>query len=226
MDNKEQLKLNMQSALKELGVDLELSAIVIDNSKSADHGDFASNVALKYARSAGKTPLEFANALINELDMNFIEKVEIAGPGFINFFMKKDSLTSVIKKIISENDNYGRGENKNFKINVEFVSANPTGLLHVGTARGAAYGDSLSRILEFAGYDVTREYYINDAGVQIKHLGESAEARYKELLGLPFELPEEGYHGEDVINIVKKIREKYGDLLFLRDGHHIFLLSF
>ena len=101
MDNKEQLKLNIQSALKKLGVDLELSAIVIDNSKSIEHGDFASNVALKYARSAGKTPLEFANALINELDMNLIEKVEIAGPGFINFFMKNDSLQPIVKKILS-----------------------------------------------------------------------------------------------------------------------------
>ncbi len=219
MDNKEQLKLNIQSALKKLGVDLELSAIVIDNSKSVEHGDFASNVALKYARSAGKTPLEFANALINELDMNLIEKVEIAGPGFINFFMKKDSLTSVIKKIISENDNYGRGENKNFKINVEFVSANPTGDLHVGHARGAAIGDSISRILAFDGYDVTREYYINDAGNQIDHLAESIRERIKEYLGLPFELPEDGYHGEDVKNIAEIIAKELGDKLpaFLDD---------
>ena len=219
MDNKEQLKLNIQSALKKLGVDLELSAIVIDNSKSIEHGDFASNVALKYARSAGKTPLEFANALINELDMNLIEKVEIAGPGFINFFMKKDSLTSVVKKIISENDNYGHGENKNFKINVEFVSANPTGDLHVGHARGAAIGDSISRILAFDGYDVTREYYINDAGNQIDHLAESIRERIKEYLGLPFELPEDGYHGEDVKNIAEIIAKELGDKLpaFLDD---------
>ena len=213
MDNKELLKLNIQSALKKLGVNLDISQITIEDSKSPDHGDFASNIALKYARTAGKSPLDFAKDLIANLDQKSIEKIEIAGPGFINFFMKKDSLTGIVKKIIDEKDDYGRGEKKNFKINVEFVSANPTGDLHVGHARGAAIGDSISRILSFDGYDVTREYYINDAGNQIDHLAESIRERIKEYLGLPFELPEDGYHGEDVKVIAKQIADELGNKL-------------
>ena len=225
MDIVDILKLKLQNAFAKLDKQVELNDLIIERSKDLTHGDYATNAAMKLSRLFGSAPRNVAELLIQNIDMEGIDKIEIAGPGFINFFMKNDSLTPVINKIISEGDNYGKGEKKNFKINVEFVSANPTGLLHVGTARGAAYGDSLSRILEFAGYDVTREYYINDAGVQIKHLGESAEARYKELLGLPFELPEDGYHGEDVKNIAKKIREEYGDHLLEREDHLQFFME-
>lgn len=225
MEVKEKLKLNIQAAVKKLGVDLELEKIDIDNSRDLSHGDYASNVALKNAKAFGKAPRELAEQIISGLDMSEIEKVEIAGPGFINFFIKKDSITSIIGKIIDQGDNFGRGENKNKKINVEFVSANPTGLLHVGTARGAAIGDSISRILDFSGYDVTREYYINDAGVQITHLGESIEARYKQLLGLPFELPEDGYHGEDVFDIAKQLKAEFGDDLLSRKDHLQFFMQ-
>ncbi len=219
MESKDLLKLNIQTALKKLGIDLDVSAISVDDSKNPEHGDFASNIALKLARNAGKTPLDFAKELNEALDKSEIERVEIAGPGFINFFMKKDSLTSVVGKIIDEKENYGRGEKKNLKVNVEFVSANPTGDLHVGHARGAAIGDSISRIMEFDGYDVTREYYINDAGNQIDHLGESIRERIKEALGLPFALPDDGYHGVDVINIANQIKDELGDKLsaFLDD---------
>lgn len=213
MDNKETLKLNIQSALKKLGVDLPIEQIIVDNSKDTSHGDFASNVALKNARAAGLSPLDFAKKLVEEIDKSEIDHIEIAGPGFINFFMKKDSLTSVVKKIITEKDDFGRGEKKNIKVNVEFVSANPTGDLHVGHARGAAIGDSISRILDFDGYDVTREYYINDAGNQIDHLGESIRERIKELLGLPFEMPSDGYHGVDVKVIAAQIKDELGDKL-------------
>ena len=216
MDIVEVLKLKLQNAFAKLDKQVELNDLIIERSKDLTPGDYATNAAMKLSRLFATAPRAVAELLIQNIDMDGIEKIEIAGPGFINFFMKNDSLTPVVEKIISQGDEYGRGEKKNFKINVEFVSANPTGLLHVGTARGAAYGDSLSRILEFAGYDVTREYYINDAGSQIKHLGESAMERYKELLGLPFTLPEDGYHGEDVKNITIKIREKYGDKLLER----------
>ena len=225
MDIVEILKTKIQDAFAKLDKQVELTDIIIERSKDLSHGDYATNAAMKLCRLFGAAPRNVAELITQNLDMDGIEKIEIAGPGFINFFLKNDSLTPVVEKIISQGENYGRGEKKNFKINVEFVSANPTGLLHVGTARGAAYGDSLSRILEFAGYDVTREYYINDAGVQIKHLGESAEARYKELLGLPFELPEDGYHGEDVKNIAIKIREKYGDNLLEREDHLQFFMD-
>ena len=221
----ESLKLNLQNAFKKLGFDVALNDIVIEHSRDAAHGDYATNAAMKLCRLFSKPPRDVANLLINELDMSNIEKAEIAGPGFINFFMKNESLQTIIKIIDEKGENFGRQERKNIKINVEFVSANPTGLLHVGTARGAAYGDSLCRILDFAGYDVTREYYINDAGVQILHLGESVEARYKELLGLPFELPEDGYHGEDVKDVAKQILAESGKDLLNRDDHLQFFMK-
>ena len=221
----ESLKLNLQGAFKKLGFDVALNDIIIEHSRDAAHGDYATNAAMKLCRLFSKAPRDVANLLISELDMSNIEKVEIAGPGFINFFMKNESLQSIINIIDEKGDNFGRQERKNFKVNVEFVSANPTGLLHVGTARGAAYGDSLCRILDFAGYDVTREYYINDAGVQITHLGESVEARYKELLGLPFELPEDGYHGEDVVEVAKQIMQESGKDLLNREDHLQFFMK-
>ena len=213
MELKEVLKIKIQKALKELNVDLVLDEIVIENSKDPAHGDYATNVAMKLARTFAKSPRDVASLIIEKFDLEQIDHIEIAGPGFINFYLKNDSLSDVVKKIISLDQDYGRGEKKNKKINVEFVSANPTGDLHVGHARGAAIGDAISRILTFDGYDVTREYYINDAGSQIDHLGESLIERYKELLGLPFKLPEDGYHGQDVAIVAKRIKDEFGDKL-------------
>ena len=206
----DELKQNVQKAFQKLGQEVALSEIVIETSKDSQHGDYATNAAMKFCRLFQKSPRDVASLIIENLDLTNIDKVEIAGPGFINFFMKHDSLQAVVSKILSEGDSFGRGDKKNYRYNVEFVSANPTGLLHVGTARGAAFGDSLSRILEFAGYDVTREYYINDAGMQITNLAKSVEARIQEQLGLPFVLPEDGYHGEDVIDVAKQILEEEG----------------
>ena len=213
MEIKEVLKAKILSALNELGVSLNAADIVIETSKDPAHGDFATNIALKGAREFKKAPLEVAKMIVEKIDKTDIDKIEIAGPGFINIFLAKSSLTDTVSKIISTGDNYGKGDKKSLKINIEFVSANPTGDLHVGHARGAAIGDSLARIFEFNGYDVTREYYINDAGNQIDHLGESLRARYLEALGLPFTLPEDGYHGEDVKNIAKIMVEEKGDSL-------------
>ena len=218
MEISDLLKQNIQLALKELGVDLNLNEIVVENSKDPSHGDYATNVAMKLARVFGKSPRDVAGLIVDIINKDQIDHIEIAGPGFINFYMKNDSITGIVQRIIKENDNFGRSSKKNEKVNVEFVSANPTGDLHVGHARGAAIGDAISRILDFDGYDVTREYYINDAGNQIDHLGESLIERYKEDLGLPFNLPEDGYHGEDVKIIAKKIREKYGDKLLEKDN--------
>ena len=205
------LKNKIQSALSKLGQEVSLNDIIIENSKDKAHGDYASNVAMKFSRLFSKAPRDVATLIINNIDMEGIDKIEIAGPGFINFFMKNDSLQVFVKKIIEEDDQYGRGERKNQKVNVEFVSANPTGLLHVGTARGAAIGDSICRILDFAGYDVTREYYINDAGSQITNLALSIEARYKELFGIEATIPEDGYAGQDIIDIAKQIKDEIGD---------------
>ena len=141
------LKEKIVKAFMEIGLTLSVDEIIIEHSKDPSHGDFATNAALKYSKQLGKNPRDVAALVISHLDMDGIEKVEIAGPGFINFFMKNDSLQKTVRKIIEEDSNYGRGEKKNFKINVEFVSANPTGDLHVGHARGAAIGDSICRIL-------------------------------------------------------------------------------
>lgn len=203
------LKEKIIDALKTINSEnhFEYSDIVIENSKDPIHGDYASNVAMKYSKLFKTSPRLLAEQIINNIDKEKINKIEIAGPGFINFFMKSDSLSSILPIIIQKNEDFGRGEYKNKKINVEFVSANPTGDLHVGHARGAAIGDSVCRILSFAGYDVTREYYINDAGNQINNLALSLIERYKQICGLDYKLPEDGYHGEDILNIAKKIKE-------------------
>ena len=209
--NTEDLKLKIQDAIKKCGFDVPLMDIVIEHSKDPSHGDYATNVAMKLCKLFGKSPRDVALQIIENLDKTGLDKEEIAGPGFINFFLKADSLTNIISRILKEGDCFGKSPSKGKKINVEFVSANPTGILHVGTARGAAYGDSLARILEWNGYDVTREYYINDAGNQIDHLGESLYARYLEQLGRPFDLPEDGYHGQDVVEIAKKLVSEIQD---------------
>ena len=214
MDIVETLKLKIQKALHDLGQEVSLNEIIIEKSKDTTHGDYASNIAMKFARAFGKAPRDVAQLIVDNLDLEGIDKIEIAGPGFINFFMKNDSLQAYVSKILKDGDNFGRLEKKNLKVNVEFVSANPTGLLHVGTARGAAIGDSICRILDFAGYDVTREYYINDAGSQITNLALSIQARYMELFGLKAEIPEDGYAGNDIIEIAKQIKDEMGDKIF------------
>ena len=211
MDIIENIKLKIQKALLDLGQEVALNDIVIEKSKDEAHGDYATNVAMKLSRLFGKAPRDVASMLIEKINRDGIDKIEIAGPGFINFFMKHDSLQAFVNKIITEDENYGRSPRKNFKINVEFVSANPTGILHVGTARGAAIGDSISRILDFAGYDVTKEYYINDAGSQITNLALSIQARYKELFGIQAEIPEDGYAGHDIVEIAETIKNEIGD---------------
>ena len=204
------LKAKLIDAFKKLEVSLSEQDIVIENSRSPEHGDYATNVALKYASRLGKKPFELANFLKDNIDMSSIDHIEIAGPGFINFFIKNDAINSVVKKIIAEGDNYGRGENKNKKINVEFVSANPTGDLHLGHARCAAVGDSICRLYEFAGFDVTREFYVNNAGNQIRTLGLSLDIRLRQLHGEDIDLPEDSYHAKDIIDIAKQYDAEFG----------------
>lgn len=210
MSIEEQIKEQLVKVLAIANINVSINDIVVENSKDPAHGDYASNVALKYASKVGKNPRDFASFIIENIDKSDINHIEIAGPGFINFFMKKDALNSVIAKIINEDNDYGRGENKNFKINVEFVSANPTGDLHLGHARCAAVGDSICRIYEFAGYNVTREYYVNNAGNQIHTLGLSLNIRYRQLNGEEVELPEDSYHANDIIDIAKQFNDEYG----------------
>ena len=203
-----QIKQDIVNALLKLGHEFKLEDIVIEKSKDKSHGDYATNMALRLARLFKTSPLEVAKKIIENIESTNYEKIEIAGPGFINFFLKTSSFNQIISKVISLDNDYGKGEQNNIKINLEFVSANPTGVLHLGHARCAAYGDSLARILSFAGYNVIREYYVNDAGAQVLHLGESIYARYCGLFGKEVEISEDGYLGQDVIEIAKQFKDK------------------
>ncbi|MBU8789873.1 arginine--tRNA ligase [Oceanobacillus caeni] len=201
--------INANLATKE-----ELPDIVLEKPKDKAHGDFAANIAMQLARIAKKAPRQIADEIIQHLDQSkaSIEKVEVAGPGFINFFMKNDFLGDIIPTILEAGETYGKtNTGKGEKIQVEFVSVNPTGDLHLGHARGAAYGDVLCNVLDAAGFEVQREYYINDAGNQIDNLAYSVEARYLQQLGKDVEMPEDGYHGQAIIEIAKKIVAQDGD---------------
>ena len=214
------IEIALKEALKKAMVkcnfveDYEINQITIEIPKEKSHGDYSTNIAMQLTRLLRKNPRMIAEQLIEAIDKEEanIDSIEIAGPGFINMFMKKDALTSIIKEVLAEKDDYGKSDaGKGIKYNVEFVSANPTGDLHLGHAKGAAVGDSICRIMSAAGYDVTREYYINDAGNQIYNLALSLYARYREAFGLDFELPEDGYHGQDIKDIAVKIKEEVGD---------------
>lgn len=216
----------MNQALKEAILDAivsaglaqreEIPAIVLEVPKDKAHGDFATNAAMQLSRIAKKNPRQIAEEILGQLDYGKagIEKAEVAGPGFINFTLSKSYLYPILLQVYREGENYGRttlGNGK--KVQVEFVSANPTGSLHLGHARGAAVGDALCNVLDFAGYDVTREYYINDAGNQIVNLIKSIEARYRQELGQDVEMPEDGYHGEDIKGFAKELVAEQGDKL-------------
>lgn len=210
MNIEQTLKEKLLKVLENQGLSLSANEIEISNTKDKKFGDYASNAALKYAGRISKKPQELASIIVNDIDYDGIEKIEIAGPGFINFFLKNEALNSIVGKILKEKDNYGRAPKKNKKINVEFVSANPTGDLHLGHARIAAVGDSICRIYDFAGYDVTREFYVNDAGNQINLLGVSLNVRYRQLNGEDVELPEDSYHAQDIVDIAKEFNSEYG----------------
>lgn len=194
----------------------ELPAIVLEVPKDKAHGDLATNAAMQLTKIAKRNPRQIAEAIVEHLDTGkgLIEKAEIAGPGFINFTLSKDYLYPVIRLVGEQGDNYGRiNVGQGEKVEVEFVSANPTGSLHLGHARGAAVGDALCNVLDYAGYKVTREYYINDAGNQVANLCKSIETRYLQELGQAAEMPEDGYHGEDIKGFAKELVAERGDEL-------------
>ena len=187
--------------------------IMLEIPKDNRNGDYSTNVAMRLSKQLKNNPQVIANSLKESLEnLDEIERIEIAGPGFINFWLKKSSMANIINTILDKKDDYGSSDTgKGKKYLEEYVSANPTGPLHCGHARGAAWGDSVARIMNKAGYDLTREYYINDAGAQISNLGKSLYGRYRELFGLDFTIPEDGYMGPDVIEIAKQIKETDGD---------------
>lgn len=210
------LKQEIRSAVLKAGLAAEeqIPEVVLEKPKDKSHGDYSTNMAMQLARVAKKAPRQIAEEIRDHIDGSkaSIEKIDIAGPGFINFYMDNSYLTALVPAILEHGHQYGRSNAGNGeKIQVEFVSANPTGDLHLGHARGAAVGDSLCNILDMAGYDVSREYYINDAGNQVHNLALSVEARYFQALGIDKPMPEDGYHGQDVIDIGKDLAEKYDD---------------
>lgn len=215
---KEQLSQLLADAITALITNETLAAGTPTHSQVTDardktHGDFASNIALMLAKKAGKNPRVLAELIIEHLPEHAdLEKVEIAGPGFINFFVKQSASQSVIKVILEQQENWGKsniGEGK--KIQVEFVSANPTGPLHVGHGRGAAYGATVADLLAAVGYNVHREYYVNDAGRQMDILATSVWLRYLKQCGETFAFPSNGYKGDYVFDIAHTAFQEHGD---------------
>ena len=214
------IEISLKEVLRKAIIDLEyvddyaLDQIVIEIPKDKAHGDYSSNLAMQLTKVLRRNPREIAQGIVGAIDKEAgnIDHVEIAGPGFINLFLRKDAMTSIIKEVLEEKDYFGNSDyGQGIKYNVEYVSANPTGDLHLGHAKGAAVGDSICRIMEAAGYDVTREYYINDAGNQITNLALSLYARYLQLFDIDKKLPEDGYHGKDIIEIAKNIKAEIGN---------------
>lgn len=177
-----------------------------------EFGDFATNIAMQSAKIARCAPRQIADAILAELDSPLIERAEIAGAGFINLFLKNDAVYDILKEVLRKGNDYGNLPEKSDEyIQVEYVSANPTGPLHIGHGRGAAFGSALVNLLRAAGYPTQAEYYINDAGNQIDNLAKSVDARYRELLGETIEFPEDGYHGRDIITTAQTIIDEDGD---------------
>ena len=177
-----------------------------------EFGDFATNFAMQSARALRCNPRVLAQYIVDHLDCAYVKRMEIAGPGFLNFYLDPDWVYDMLAHIVEAGENYGNlPKASDEKIQIEYVSANPTGPLHVGHGRGAAVGSALSNLLKAAGYDVEQEYYINDAGNQMNNLARSVNARYLELLGQTCEFPEDGYHGHDIIDTAQRIIDKYGD---------------
>jgi len=193
--------------------------------KNESHGDYSTNIAMLLAKQFKRNPRELAHEMIYALnhDPAIIEKIEVAGPGFINFFFRKDNITSRIATILEEGKNFGRTTtNQGKKANVEFVSANPTGPLTVGHGRNAVSGDTMANLLEATGYEVDREYYFNNAGRQMRVLGDSVRLRYLELLGEALPFPEDYYQGEYISDIARGLYEKHGDSLKNEDPEGLF----
>ena len=213
------MKHALTNALREIitVLDFPKTDIVVQLPKNPEHGDFATNLALKLAGLTGNKPQEIAQAITQKLQEDYpslVESASIAGPGFINISINKEQIVSQLRNVLEKKSDFGRNKAGTGKrVLVEFVSANPTGPLTVGHGRGAILGDVISNILEWNGYNVEREYYYNNAGRQMQKLGESVKSRYLELLGEDTEFPEDGYEGEYIIDIARKIEETDGEAL-------------
>jgi arginyl-tRNA synthetase len=215
----QQLEDLLRAGVEKLRADSVLTtdvepAIELQRPGRPEHGEFATNLALTIAGAAKMPPRKLAEELVSRLPSSeLVERAEVAGPGFINFHLSHRWLEATLHGIAAQRDRYGRGADKGERVQIEFVSANPTGPLHVGSGRNAAYGDALARLLSAAGYEVFREYYINDAGKQMERFGASLHARYLQALGREAEVPEDGYQGEYLAELGKELAVTYGDRL-------------
>lgn len=220
---KETLIEEIKQAILKAELVTEVPEIKIENPKDTKNGDYATNIAMVLTKLAKRNPREIAQAIVDNLDVQKadVSKIDIAGPGFINFYMDNSYLTGIITEALTKKVDFGKGEPKDERILVEYVSANPTGSLHIGHARNAAVGDTLSNVLSVAGYDVLREYYINDAGKQIENLAYSIEARFLQALGEDKALPADGYHGKDIIEIGKDLAEKHPEYKDVEEAERI-----
>ncbi len=201
------IRAALAEAAARLGVSLSPSAVELERPRDPAHGDVATNLALTLAKALKQKPRAVAERLVAtvQLPQGLVRRIEIAGPGFINFFLAEAQLAGVLGAVLAAHDRYGRSEvGQGRPVNVEFVSANPTGPLHVGHGRQAALGDAIASLLEWTGWRVTREFYYNDGGVQIINLARSVQARIQELRGRPVALPEGGYHGEYIRDIAER----------------------
>jgi arginyl-tRNA synthetase len=203
---------------------LKFPEVELEEPKARMHGDFSTNIAMIMASSQKMAPRKIAESIINHMDDSgsIILKVDIAGPGFINFYLKQSAWYPVLRRVYEQGERYGSSNiGKGEKIQVEFVSSNPTGPLHVGHGRGAAVGDSVGNILSFCGYDVQKEYYINDSGRQINTLGRSVYLRYRELFGEKFEFPDTCYQGDYIRDIAIKIKDADGNKFLDRNEEKV-----
>src|SRR6266567_9123940 len=193
---------------------LMLSRVLVEPPRDATHGDMATNAAMVLAKDAGKKPRELADAIAEKLRADdLVEKVDVAGPGFINLTLKAPVWAAALRAAIKAGPAYGHGAATGSKVNVEYVSANPTGPMHVGHCRGAVFGDALANLLAFAGHDVTREYYINDAGAQVDVLARSVFLRYREALGETITIPEGLYPGDYLKPVGETLAVEHGPSL-------------
>lgn len=221
---KQTLIEEIEKSIKKAELAETVPAIKVEIPKDTQNGDYSTNIAMVLTKIAKRNPREIAQLIVENLDTEaaHVQKVDIAGPGFINFYLDSSYLHVVIDDVLSKDTQYGRVETpKNEKVLIEYVSANPTGDLHIGHARNAAVGDTLSNILDVAGYDVTREYYINDAGNQITNLAKSIEARYWQSLGKEMDMPEDGYHGKDIVGIGEDLAKTHPELQEMSDSERI-----
>ncbi|MBU4691228.1 arginine--tRNA ligase [Mycoplasma zalophi] len=208
MSAKEKIIASIDEALKKLNIEKK---VVLTEAK--DHGDFASNIALTLQKELQKSAMEVAQEIKDNIDMTkySIKEIEIAVPGFMNFYVENEVFSETIDNINKLGQNYGKGTKKLYPINLEYVSANPTGFLHIGHARNAAIAATLANVLEFAGHPVVREYYVNDAGNQMNNLAASLFARYQQIFDKSYPMPEDAYNGGDIIYFAEEFYKEFGD---------------